>query len=304
MLFQSVDATLLAIILSPIVFFLIYIVMIVFFKISLKSLELKVLTLMVLGYVFLVPTTAIGVGYFSDRPNFGYTLFQSGIGVGLVLFTFYYVIRIIKRYSKIIKKQYNILENIINVAKESSLDVSNMAAELAASTSEVNAASEEISSSTQAVAQDSQNIMLSSNEIKKIIEVIISISDQTNLLALNASIEAGRAGEYGRGFAVVADEVRKLADLSKTSVNTTESQLGDILKRIESTAQAIEGISASAEQQTTSMEEISVTANKLGNLAENLKNNLSQERITKSLEIETEKIKNKKKKRNQKNVKS
>ncbi|MFX1377108.1 MAG: hypothetical protein ACFFA0_14980, partial [Promethearchaeota archaeon] len=34
----------------------------------------------------------------------------------------------------------------------------------------------------------------------------------------------------------------------------------------------------------------SATANKLGNLAENLKNNLSQDRITKSGEIKTEKI--------------
>ncbi len=196
--------------------------------------------------------------------------------------------------TRIIKKQYNNLENVINVAKESSIDVSNIAAELAASASEVNTASEEISSSTQAVAQDSQNIMLSSNEIKKIIEIIISISDQTNLLALNASIEAGRAGEYGRGFAVVADEVRKLADLSKRSVNTTESQIIDILRRLESIVQAIEGISASAEQQTASMEEISATANKLGNLAENLKHNLSQDRIIKSGEIKTEKIKKQK----------
>ena len=37
----------------------------------------------------------------------------------------------------------------------------------------------------------------------------------------------------------------------------------------------MEGISASAEQQTASMEEVSATANKLGNLAEDLKNKLT-----------------------------
>ncbi|MFX1428171.1 MAG: methyl-accepting chemotaxis protein, partial [Promethearchaeota archaeon] len=126
------------------------------------------------------------------------------------------------------------------------------------------------------VANDSQEMMLSSTEIKRVMDIIVSISEQTNLLALNASIEAGRAGEHGRGFAVVADEVRKLAEESKNSVGTTNLKINDILRGIESTARSIEGISASAEEQTSSMEEISATANKLGTLAEDLKNNLTQ----------------------------
>jgi len=152
-----------------------------------------------------------------------------------------------------------------------------MATELAASASEVNAASEEIASTTQDVSNDSQNMMLSSNEIKRVMDIIVSISEQTNLLALNASIEAGRAGEHGRGFAVVADEVRKLAEESKNSVRITGSKINEILKGIENTAGSLEGISASAEQQTSSMEEISATANRLGALAEGLKNSLSQD---------------------------
>jgi methyl-accepting chemotaxis protein len=39
----------------------------------------------------------------------------------------------------------------------------------------------------------------------------------------------------------------------------------------------MEGISASAEQQTASMEEVTATAHKLGTLAENLKNSLKSD---------------------------
>ena len=219
--------------------------------------------------------------------NIFITFILMGVSMPLAVYLIYYT-------TKIIKSQYNSLENVINIGKESSIDVSNIATELAASVSEVNAASEEIASATQEVAQDSQKIMLSSNEIKKIIEIIVSISDQTNLLALNASIEAGRAGEYGRGFAVVADEVRKLADLSKRSVATTGSQINDILRRLESSTQSIEGISASAEEQTASMEEISATANKLGLLAEKLKTILSQDIFAKSEVIKPSKTKKQK----------
>ena len=45
----------------------------------------------------------------------------------------------------------------------------------------------------------------------------------------------------------------------------------------------MEGISASSEQQTASMEEVTSTANKLGSLAETLKESLDKFRIEQSM---------------------
>ncbi|TFG13027.1 MAG: hypothetical protein EU535_05550 [Promethearchaeota archaeon] len=173
-----------------------------------------------------------------------------------------------------ITKTSTALEKVITTASEASINVANMATELAASASEVNASSEEIASTVQNVNQEAIVIKNYSEELFKVMQMIKNIADQTNLLALNASIEAGRAGEYGRGFAVVADEVRKLAEESKSAVGNTGQNITMIIDKIQLAAAAMEGISASTEEQTASMEEITSTANRLGTLAEELKEQL------------------------------
>ena len=70
-----------------------------------------------------------------------------------------------------------------------------------------------------------EKIYKNSQEMQRIINIIVSISKQINLLSLNAAIEAARAGEAGKGFAVVADEIAKLALETNKSISDIKYQI-------------------------------------------------------------------------------
>ncbi len=142
--------------------------------------------------------------------------------------------------------------------------------------------SEEVTKVTLVDMKNMQKAMLeissASENISKIVKVIDDISFQTNILALNASVEAARAGSAGSGFAVVADEVRNLAQKSAEAAkditnliehsilsvqngvdlyDKTNMSFEKLAKNVNSMVEIIEDISASSEQQTFGVNQIS-----------------------------------------------
>lgn len=118
------------------------------------------------------------------------------------------------------------------------------------------------------VVKTMQGINESSSKIVDIISVIDSIAFQTNILALNAAVEAARAGEQGRGFAVVATEVRSLAQRAATAAGEIKNLINDSVEKVEDgsflalkAGKTMEGILNSIEGVTNTIGAITASSN-------------------------------------------
>jgi len=92
---------------------------------------------------------------------------------------------------------------------------------------------------TRAMVEKVEKLKDSTSSIRKILEVLDSMTKQTNILSLNASIEAARAGAAGKGFMVVADEIRKLSEQSKANIGVVSEITETIQGEIEETVNVL-----------------------------------------------------------------
>lgn len=85
----------------------------------------------------------------------------------------------------------------------------------------------------------SNDLNARSEQIRRILDILIYISRQTKILALNANIEAAKAGEAGRGFAVVAQQIRDLADNSQDSIGDIAERIGEVREALAETVSLV-----------------------------------------------------------------
>lgn len=105
------------------------------------------------------------------------------------------------------------------------------------------------------ISEDVQVLLMISNKMQEIVNIVTSVAGQTNLLALNAAIEAARAGEAGKGFAVVAGEVRVLSEKTKKSVTDVSSLILETNSQAEKLTQSLEMIKGAVKNGNDGMEE-------------------------------------------------
>ncbi len=152
--------------------------------------------------------------------------------------------------------------------------VTKITKELIAASSQIEAVINQISSGVHELSHRNNEILseaATANDMAgntdEIVNFIKGVSSQTNLLGLNASIEAARAGEAGRGFNVVAQEIRKLSSSSNESIGKIENVIKNISSSINKINEKIAGTDIISNQQSTALQEISQSIEKLNSTA-------------------------------------
>jgi methyl-accepting chemotaxis protein len=119
-------------------------------------------------------------------------------------------------------------------------------------------------------------IVISSQQISKIIKVIDEIAFQTSLLALNAAVEAARAGEQGRGFAIVAQEVRNLAGRSAHAAKETAELITAAKQRVQQGVEITQDTAIALGEIVGNINEVSKLVAKITTASQEQAQNISQ----------------------------
>lgn len=156
--------------------------------------------------------------------------------------------------------------------------------EIARTAEESRVTAQEASQVSSQASRSVAELQAASEEIGKVVDVIMNISEQTKLLALNATIEAARAGEAGKGFTVVASEVKSLAkgvaeasegirlkiDQMRSSTGSTVREIeraSEVISRIE---RAVISIAAAVEEQSATTSDIVRNVNESSRLVQDI----------------------------------
>ncbi|MFA9391038.1 MAG: methyl-accepting chemotaxis protein [Prolixibacteraceae bacterium] len=119
-------------------------------------------------------------------------------------------------------------------------------------------------------------------EIAEKNSIISDISYQTKILSINASVEAARAAQFGKGFGVIADQVKRLAEDSQKSAGEIEfvslkgveltrelaNQLSDLVEEFQKTADLINEVSSSGNEQYEAIQQITRAIQELNNITQ------------------------------------
>ena len=102
-----------------------------------------------------------------------------------------------------------------------------------------------------------------SEEIGKILGVIVEVTERTNLLALNASILAAQAGEHGKGFAVVAEQIKALADRTAGSAQDIGKLIASVQREAKEAVIATSGSLTAVEEGVRRSQEAGAALDKI-----------------------------------------